>query len=392
MRRQSVLCACALSAFCAAQADDVLHRYEGEILPYAPGAGWVINRRCEGGCSEALQDGHLVVTYVDQNVAAGFLYGYDRGIARQTDPQPPTLWVEWGYRSEQPLPPFAYTCDGGITVGYMHFVDHAFLFGDAIVSFSGDDVVRGLTMSDFHTYRFESLDGIHYRMSVDGLVFREAFDDTAIFGAYVQFGGDGGCGPEYYPTINEWDFVRYGTIAYGEEIVSSDPPAGFVDARAHRALDRFTVTFDQPNYVYIDEITVEVTTTKPRSHEATKGGFFELRTSNFELPPPPAVVATRRLDNGPPETVEIVLNRPIPYNATTRFTFNDGAIEQSIEFTFAPGDIDGDGQATLSDFASFQNCFGVEPVAGACLALDADGNSAIDLTDFAGFSLLFPGP
>ena len=95
------------------------------------------------------------------------------------------------------------------------------------------------------------------------------------------------------------------------------------------------------------------------------------------------MVATRRLDNGPPETVEIVLDRPIPYNATTRFTFNDGVGVQSVEFTYAPGDIDGDGDADLRDFAAFQNCFGNSPVAGVCLPLDSNADSAIDLLDFA---------
>lgn len=138
------------------------------------------------------------------------------------------------------------------------------------MSFSGDDVVRGLDIDKFHTYRFESLDGIHCRMSVDGYVFFASYDDNAISSAYVQFGGDGGCGPEYLPTVNEWDFVRYGTISYGETIVASDPPSGFVDARTYAPLDRFTVTFDEPNYVYIDEISVEVAATKPRSLEGKR--------------------------------------------------------------------------------------------------------------------------
>ncbi len=375
-------------------ADEPLHRYEGDVPPYAPGAGWVINRACEEGCNESIEGGHLVVTYVDQNIAGAFLYNYHHRIARIDEPQPATLWVEWGFRSEQPLPLFEYTCDGRIAVQYRQFNGSAYVFGDTVVSRSGDEVLSGLDMQEFHTYRLESLDGMHYSMSADGGVFFATYDDQVISSAHIQFGGDGGCGPEYFPTVNEWDFVRYGTIAYGEEIVSSDPAVGFVDARSHPALDRFTVTYDQPNYVYVDEITVEVTATKPRSHEATKGGFFELRTSNFELPPPPAIVATRRLDNGPPETVEIVLDRPIPYNATTRFTFNDGAIEQSIEFTYAPGDTDGDGDADLYDFSLWVDCMtgphsGPYELPPMCQALDTDANGSIDLTDLAAFHSWF---
>ena len=40
---------------------------------------------------------------------------------------------------------------------------------------------------------------------------------------------------------------------------ASDPPGGFLDAREYAGLDCFSVTFDSPNYVYLDEITVEVT-------------------------------------------------------------------------------------------------------------------------------------
>ncbi len=100
------------------------------------------------------------------------------------------------------------------------------------------------------------------------------------------------------------------------------------------------------------------------------------------------MIATRRLDNGPAETVEIVLDRPIPYNATTRFTFNDGVIEQSVEFTYAPGDTDGDSDADLADFAWLQNCFEAALLTEqwhTCLVLDVDGNSVIDLTDYAAF-------
>lgn len=106
----------------------------------------------------------------------------------------------------------------------------------------------------------------------------------------------------------------------------------------------------------------------------------------------PTVVATRRLDNGPPETVEIVMDRPIPYNATTRFTFNDGVAVQMIEYTYAPGDTDGDGDADLYDFAAYQNCFGVSPVAGSCLPFDFNADSAVDLLDFVAFQRVLTAP
>ena len=67
-------------------------------------------------------------------------------------------------------------------------------------------------------------------------------------------------------------------------------------------LDRFIVTFSQPNYVYIDDITVE--------------------SSVGELP---EVTKTWRLDDHGPETLEVVLDRPIALGGTKRFVFNTAA-------------------------------------------------------------------
>ena len=179
---------------------------------------------------------------------------------------------------------------------------------------------------------------------------------------FLQLAGLGTCDASIIPRINEWDFVRYGTISYGEQVISSDPPAGFLDARLHADLDRFTVTFDSPNYVYVDEIAIETTGAET-----------------------PMVLQTRRLDNGTPETVEIVLNRSIPLRETTRFILNDGVAVNVIEYTFAPGDTNGDGVADLFDVAVFQNCFGNEALSGVCQACDLDGNGWVNLTDFAAF-------
>ena len=44
-------------------------------------------------------------------------------------------------------------------------------------------------------------------------------------------------------------------------------------------------------------------------------------------------MATRRQDNGPPETVEIVLDRPLAVGTKTRFTFNTGGTPNTVEYT-----------------------------------------------------------
>lgn len=347
-----------------ALADDVLYRYEANVLPYDPSAGWITGDPC--GCDELLLGGHLVLYWELPGGPVGYLYW----IAQPPVAPPPTLWVEWRFRSNHPIPRTSYTCDGRVSIQYGGMHEVVWMYGDAAVSFGGDYAVVELNIDEFHTYRFESLDGLNYTVAVDGNVFIVDWQNQPNGYHALQFSGDGGCIGDKMPnTINEWDFVRYGTISYGELSISTDPLQGFVDARVQPMLDRFTVTYDEPNYVYIDEVAV-----------TTTGGVA------------PEVVATRRLDNGPPETVEIVLDRPIPYNATTSFTIDDGTVVQTVEFTYAPGDTDGDGDADLADFAAFQNCFGASPVTGRCLPLDFNTDSAIDLLDFAEWQQVFAEP
>jgi len=278
----------------------------------------------------------------------------------------PPFWVEWRFLSNHRLGN-NQLCDADFLILYRGFFDGIYMFGDAVLSADAGTVLRRLPINEFRSYRFETLDGNLGCFYVDGRLFTCETGGGTGYGM-IQMIGSGGCDLAQPATVNEWDFVRYGTISYGEKIVASDPPAGFVDARTHAPLDRFTVTYDSSNYVYLDEISVDVS-----------GGVA------------PAVIATRRLDNGPPETVEIVLDRPIPYNATTRFTFNDGVAVNTVEYTFAPGDTDGDGDADLADFAAFQNCFEVSPISGACLVFDFNADHSIDLLDFAALQPILSG-
>lgn len=252
---------------------------------------------------------------------------------------------------------------------YKAIVDLLDIFGDTVISFEGGDFVTNLPNAEFRSYRFESLDGVTYCFYVDGATFTCGTKTGGDEYASLRLHGKGGCDLDLLPTVNKWDFVRYGTISYGEQIIESDPPSGFLDARTSSPLDRFTVRYDQPNYAYVDEITVETTNGAP-----------------------PTVTKTRRLDNGPPDVVEIVLNRPIPFGETTTFTFDDGVATNVIEFTFAPGDTDGDGDADLYDVAVFQNCFGKPELLGACHALDSVRDATIDIEDYADFNAVLLGP
>jgi hypothetical protein len=60
------------------------------------------------------------------------------------------------------------------------------------------------------------------------------------------------------------------------------------------------------------------------------------------------------------------------------------------------GDLDGDGDVDLADFAEFSQCFGGSnlPPAGTCppgADADCDDDGDVDLADFAAFSQNFTG-
>lgn len=129
---------------------------------------------------------------------------------------------------------------------------------------------------------------------------------TGIFGFAVANGG--------VDEVNAWDYVRYGTLSTGEQIIASNPPSGVLDSGTYADLDRFTVTFDGPNYVYIDDVTVEI----------SGGGE------------PSRILKTRRRENDGPETVEIVLDRPLGMDETTRFIFDDGTSVNVVQYTLRP--------------------------------------------------------
>jgi len=330
-----------------ARADDTLYRYEGDVVPLDPQAGWVLADPCVPPCSEAVEDGHFVLLWPQADDIANYHYW----IARDPDPPPPTLWVEWRFRSNHPFGWVHISCDARFNIRYGGARDIVNMYGDAAISFSGDDVISGLDINEFHTYRYESLDGVNYTITVDGQSFMADTDDTPVTSHYLQLAGIGGCLGDQIPNMkNEWDFVRFGTISFGEQIISTDPLSGYLDPGVYSDLDRFTVTFDSANYVYIDDITVQVT-----------GGIA------------PVVTQTRRRENDEPDTVEIVLDRPLPAGQLTRFIMNDGQTTNVVEYSFVT--VTTGACCTLS-----RTCYDLTPE--GCAAIDGaeyrgDGTSCL---------------
>ena len=299
-------------------ADELLYQYEGDVLPYddeSPWSNryWIVADACEDPCSESLDDGTFVLQWPHAGNAANYHFWIVDPEPEPPDDPPDSLWVEWQFRSNHPLGPNFIGCDGRMAIRYPASLEVTYMYGDAAISSGGADGVDGLDLDAFHTYRFESLDGVHYRVSVDGFVFRESAqhaDPTPY--PYMQFSGQGGCLNDEIPDmVNEWDFIRYGTPDEGEEIESTDPPSGRLDPGEYAGLDRFRVTFNEPNYVYIDDVSVDTT---------ERAGL--------------TVIQTRRPPNGDPYTVEIVLNGPLPLDATTTISIDVGTQVRTFEYWF----------------------------------------------------------
>ena len=292
--------------------DEVLYRYEGDMLPYADheNAGWLNGNPCDPPCTDSIEDGRYVLRWPGNDDQVGYALFI---ATSDTPPPPPTLWVEWRFRSDHAIGPF-FTCDGAFVVDYGGIHEVIYMHADAVIEFTGSYGLIGLDVQEPHTLRFESLDGINYHVAVDGTVFLVDADDNFNDVHFLSMRGCGCC--EGQPITNEWDYVRYGTISSGERVIATDPPMGDLDPLQHFNLDRFTVTFDAANYVYIDDIKVEVT-----------GGEA------------PVVIATRRRENDEPDTVEIVLDRPLTVGETTRFIFKDGATANIVDYNLGGPDI-----------------------------------------------------
>ncbi len=286
-------------------ADDLLYTYDAGVPPFDESAGWRVFDSCDPtkDCERSVENGHYVLRWR----GGGDIVNYDLIIPHPLD----TLWVEWRFRSNWPFPPPEPGCDGRFVVGDP--VDLIFLHGNLVVMGGGDAFLGNLELNEFHTYRFERVRGDHYQLSVNGQIFQLKADDARSIIFFLQFQGMGTCNRKIGVEVpeNAWDFIRYGTISNGELIAASDPPVGIIDANAFPNLDRFTITFDQPGYVYIDQIAVSVT-----------GGVA------------PVVTQTRRLDNGPTDVVEIVLDRAIPLGETTTFKFDDGVATNVVIYTY----------------------------------------------------------
>jgi len=182
MKRLSMITVWLASVLTAsASADTVLYSYDGDILPSNPASGLIVGDACDGDCSALIDSGHFVMEWGSQGNDAEFGRIF-------SDERPPTLWVEWRFRSNQPKPSFSFACDARVETTFGGISELTYMFQDWVVDFSGSDFVSGLAPGVFHTYRFESLDGANYTMAADGLVFNVDFDPDGNF-YKLAFGG-----------------------------------------------------------------------------------------------------------------------------------------------------------------------------------------------------------
>ena len=70
--------------------DDIIHRYEGDVLPYDESAGWM-GVPCEEVCEESVGDGRLSILWPQ----AAEWHTYLNLVSHDgSPPAPTTLWVE----------------------------------------------------------------------------------------------------------------------------------------------------------------------------------------------------------------------------------------------------------------------------------------------------------
>ncbi len=69
----------------ASVADETLYRYEGDVHPMDPSAGWVMGNPCDPPCSEFMEDGHFVRLWSEAADYASYAFR----IAQPPDPPPP---------------------------------------------------------------------------------------------------------------------------------------------------------------------------------------------------------------------------------------------------------------------------------------------------------------
>lgn len=97
--------------------DDLIYRYEADVLTYNESAAWINGAPCrtKNGCIEGLEDGQLVLTWARY----GGIVGDHFQIGTPDDPPPPpTLGVEWRFRSDQAFTGTSIFCDGRFRAHY----------------------------------------------------------------------------------------------------------------------------------------------------------------------------------------------------------------------------------------------------------------------------------
>jgi hypothetical protein len=340
--------------------DQVVFAYEADTWPWL--GGFETFNACDLDCTHSLEDGNYVAHM--QNGGGNGIYNYSRLITTTGGTPPPTLWVEWRFRSN-----YSYLQSNGfvlddarvrtqydqtvVSVSTWMWGDAAF---DAGVGPGCTCSVTGMPMGEFHTYRFEIANGLDSLRWADGKLLQATTACCPSDGTtFIQFGGNGGGlggGPNGmgYPGLEDtWDYVRYGLITYGETVTAADPPFGYIDPRQDRAsnvntpqgLMRLTVTFNEPNGLNISNITVQST---------APAALW------------PIVEWVTRPDGDLGTTWEIRLNQRIPPGHRTRFIISDEAdaaavgqvgVSSVVEYGFLPADVNGDSVANTQDLLAW---------------------------------------
>ena len=146
MRGFTLSAAAILTLAASLLADDVLYRYEGDVLPYDPATGWLVNEECGAGCHESIEAGAFVLRWP---TIAGFA-NYHLWIAQPKQAPPTSLWVEWHRRSNHSRTTSYVTCGGRFTVNYRDVHETLWLYGDFVIDNGQSSYIGGLALNEIH--------------------------------------------------------------------------------------------------------------------------------------------------------------------------------------------------------------------------------------------------
>jgi hypothetical protein len=186
--------------------------YEGDDYPENQGWQRVYgdeNGPYKGGAVRSLADGVLTSDGLRNNQIFDYYYQ-----DLTCDPGPGETFVaEWRVR----IDPRSGAEDVGVGIFRASSPAHAYFYlGPSAVEVLPGEFSIGLAPDQFHAYRFESPDMVHFTLTIDDTIgLAGIFDSFTVNQGAVGFGDD----VQGQRSLAQWDYFRYGIVP--------EPASGF---------------------------------------------------------------------------------------------------------------------------------------------------------------------